>query len=70
MAIDQATLGKRLRDARNNRGISQEEAAEKLGVPRTALVHLEAGNRSISTLELVELAGLYQRPIIGFLSRD
>ena len=29
-------------------------------------MHLEAGNRSISTLELVELAGLYQRPIIDF----
>ena len=29
MTIDQATLGKRLRDARNNRGISQEEACRK-----------------------------------------
>jgi Zn-dependent peptidase ImmA (M78 family)/transcriptional regulator with XRE-family HTH domain len=66
MSIDQATLGKRLRDARVNCGLTQEQAADQLGVPRTAIVHMEAGNRSISTLELVELAKLYQRPIADF----
>jgi Zn-dependent peptidase ImmA (M78 family)/transcriptional regulator with XRE-family HTH domain len=66
MSIDLATLGKRLRDARVNCGLTQEQAADKLGVPRTAIVHMEAGNRSISTLELMELAKFYQRPIADF----
>jgi Zn-dependent peptidase ImmA (M78 family)/transcriptional regulator with XRE-family HTH domain len=70
MAIDLATIGRRLKEARQNCGVSQEAAAEAIGVPRTAIVHLEAGNRSISTIELAELAQLYRRPVAGFLAED
>jgi Zn-dependent peptidase ImmA (M78 family)/transcriptional regulator with XRE-family HTH domain len=68
--INLAILGKRLKEARTNRGITQEAAAEAIGVPRTALVHIEAGNRSVSTLELAELAKLYGRPISVFFAED
>src|ERR1041384_3045672 len=68
MPIDLATLGKRLKKAREDRGVTQEAAADALGVPRTAIVHIEAGNRSISTLELSLLADLYERPIAEFFS--
>src|SRR4051812_29048506 len=68
--IDLATLGKRLKEARTNRGITQEAAAEAIGTPRTAIVHIEAGNRSVSTMELAELAKLYARPISEFFSED
>jgi Zn-dependent peptidase ImmA (M78 family)/transcriptional regulator with XRE-family HTH domain len=64
------TLGRRLREARQNSGISQEAAAETIGVPRTAIAHIEAGNRSISTIELVELANLYKRPVADFFAED
>jgi Zn-dependent peptidase ImmA (M78 family)/transcriptional regulator with XRE-family HTH domain len=70
MAIDLATLGKRLREARINSRLTQEAAAEALGVPRTAIVHMEAGNRSISTIELAELAKLYHRPISDFFAEE
>jgi len=70
MAIDLVSLGARLRNARLNRGITQEAAAEAIGVPRTAVVHIEAGNRSISTLELALLADLYGRPIADFFSES
>jgi Zn-dependent peptidase ImmA (M78 family)/transcriptional regulator with XRE-family HTH domain len=70
MAIDLATIGKRLKEARQNCGVSQEDAAEAIGVPRTAIVHLEAGNRSISTVELLDLARLYKRPVIEFLAEE
>jgi Zn-dependent peptidase ImmA (M78 family) len=33
-------------------------------------VHIEAGNRSVNTLELAELAEMYQRPIVDFLSES
>jgi len=66
MPIDQATLGKRLRDARTNCGLSQEDVAQELGIPRTAVVHIEAGNRTVSTLELAEMARLYRRPVADF----
>jgi Zn-dependent peptidase ImmA (M78 family)/transcriptional regulator with XRE-family HTH domain len=66
--MDLATLGKRLKEARLNCGVSQEAAAEAIGVPRTAIVHIEAGNRSVSTLELAELARLYGRPVAEFFA--
>src|SRR5260370_10699285 len=49
MQIDQATLGKRLREARINCGFSQDAVAQELGIPRTAVVHIEAGNRAVTT---------------------
>lgn len=67
MAIDLATIGRRLKEARQNCGISQEDAADALGIPRTAMVHIESGNRSISTLELASLAELYRCPIADLL---
>src|SRR4051794_2366155 len=68
--VDLATLGMRLKEARQNLGISQETAAQAIGVPRTAIVHIESGNRSISTLELAEMAKLYGRPIASFIAEE
>lgn len=66
MTINQETLAKRLREARENAGVTQEQAAQALRVPRTAIVQLEAGNRAVSSLELMELARLYERRIDSF----
>ena len=60
-------LGRRLRVAREARGLSQQAAANELGLPRTAVTQLEAGNRSVSTLELTKLSELYLRPVADFL---
>ena len=60
-------LGRRLRVAREARGLSQQAVAEELGLPRTAITQMEAGNRSVSTLELASLAELYLRPVSHFL---
>lgn len=68
--ISLGTLGRRLREARTNCGVTQEEAAAKLGVPRTAIVHLEAGNRSISVIELSTLADVYHRSIADFFVEE
>jgi len=68
MSINQAVLAQRLKEARESSRVTQEQAAEILGVQRTAIAHIEAGNRSVSTLELVELAKLYHRDIASFFS--
>jgi Zn-dependent peptidase ImmA (M78 family)/transcriptional regulator with XRE-family HTH domain len=70
MAIDPVTLGTRLRGARTNRGITQEAAADAIGVPRTAIVQMESGNRSVSTMELARLAEFYGRQISDFFSKS
>lgn len=60
-------LTTRLRNAREAQGISQQQAAEAIGLPRTAITQIEAGNRSVSTLELTKLAKLYRHSISYFL---
>jgi Zn-dependent peptidase ImmA (M78 family)/DNA-binding XRE family transcriptional regulator len=69
MSLDLVTLGKRLKEARENCAITQERAAEAIGAPRTAIVHIEAGRRVPSTLELSDLAELYKKPLAHFLSK-
>ena len=70
MALNPKSLGRRLRQARENRRLTQEQAAQSIGLPRTALVHIEAGSRSLSTLELSQLAKLYNRPVADFFANE
>ena len=65
MSIDQATLAARLRQARDDARLTQEEAAEGLKLPRTAIVQMESGNRAVSSLD-VRLAKMYRRDIGDF----
>lgn len=65
---DAATLGRRLKLARERRGLNQQTAAEALDIPRTALTNIEAGTRSVSTTELTKLAQLYGSAPASLLS--
>ncbi len=56
-------LGDRLKEAREYVGFSQEEVANHLGVPRSAISLIETGARKIDALELTKLAKLYQRGV-------
>jgi len=66
MPIDQKILAARLREARLAANLTQEQAADAAGLPRTAIVQIEAGNRAVSTLELAKLAVLFGRSIASF----
>jgi Zn-dependent peptidase ImmA (M78 family)/transcriptional regulator with XRE-family HTH domain len=68
MNIDQITLASRLKEARIAASLTQEQVAQELDLPRTAIVQIEAGNRAVSTLELAKLAQLYGRSIVGFFA--
>jgi Zn-dependent peptidase ImmA (M78 family)/transcriptional regulator with XRE-family HTH domain len=68
MSIDQQTLATRLKEARSTSQLTQEQVAQSLALPRTAIVQIEAGNRSVSTLELAKLSELFGRPIASFFN--
>jgi Zn-dependent peptidase ImmA (M78 family)/DNA-binding XRE family transcriptional regulator len=53
-------LGNNLRAARERRGLSQQEVADVLHLPRTAVTNIESGVREVSTLELTRFANLYR----------
>lgn len=65
--LDSAVLIERLRAARRGAGLTQQQAADRLGVGRTTLVAIEKGERSLRPEELVLLAGIYGRPVSELL---
>ncbi|HEY9476624.1 MAG TPA: helix-turn-helix transcriptional regulator [Mycobacteriales bacterium] len=49
-------IGERVAEARRAAGLSQADLAGRVGMDRTALVRVEAGERKVSALELMRLA--------------
>lgn len=70
MAITQQELGTRIRAAREASHMTQDEVAKHLGVSRPTVVQIEAGNRSVSSLELDRLAYLFGRDIREFVAES
>ncbi len=68
--VDRQQLGARLREAREYVGLSQEEVTKYLDIPRTALSHIESGQRRIDALELKKVAVLYKRPVAYFTGEE
>jgi transcriptional regulator with XRE-family HTH domain len=64
--VDRQRLGARLREAREYLGLSQDEVAKYLSIPRTALSHIESGQRGVDALELKKMAQLYKQPVVYF----
>ena len=63
-------LGDRLRAARVNKGLTQERAGDLANLSRSAILQIEAGGRTVSSLELTRLARAYGRQSEEFLSDD
>jgi len=59
LTLDEATVGERLRIARESARITQADSAKSIGVARTTIVAIEKGKRRIRTNELQKLASLY-----------
>ncbi len=68
--MNAADLGARLRAARKSRHLNQQDVAEALDISRSAVSQLEAGNRSVSTLELKQLAETYCLPVSDLLNEE
>ncbi|WP_144157140.1 helix-turn-helix domain-containing protein [Paraburkholderia sp. BCC1885] len=60
---DRMQLGRRLREAREYVGLSQEEVAFALSVSRPAVGHIESGTRKVEAFELNKLSELYGRTV-------
>jgi len=67
MPISREELARRLRQARKACYLKQEDVARHLGVSRSTIAQIEAGRRSVSSLELDMLADIYGRDIREFL---
>src|SRR5690348_8719162 len=63
-------LARRLREAREYLGLSQEYVAQQTGISRPAISEIEAGRRNVSSLELKRLSKLYGRPVEFLLGEE
>jgi transcriptional regulator with XRE-family HTH domain len=59
-------LVQKLKEAREAVGLSQDEVAKELELPRPAISQIENGNRRVEALELARLAKLYRQPLSFF----
>ncbi len=60
-------IGQRLAEARKTRAMTQEVAAEHLGVSRPTLIAIEKGERAPKAVEIVKLAALYGQRVSHFV---
>ncbi len=60
-------VGQRLAEARKSRGMTQEVAAEHLGLSRPTFIAIEKGERAAKPAEIVKLAALYGQPVHHFV---
>lgn len=63
-------LARRLREAREAAGLRQEDVARHLGLSRPSVAQIELGNRTVTGLELAQLARLYGRDVRDFLAEE
>jgi|SRR5437899_1126970 len=56
-------LPQRLREARLQSGLTQEQVADYLGVRRPAIAEIEAGRRAVKSDELIRLSELYGKTL-------
>ncbi len=65
--IDPIALGQQLRSARLIAGLTQAQAAEKMGMSRTTLVSIEKGSRPVTSGELPRFAKIYNGQVSNWL---
>ncbi|RSN52636.1 XRE family transcriptional regulator [Amycolatopsis sp. WAC 04182] len=67
---EQEIVGRQLRIGRETLGLTQDDVAGVLGIPRTSVVAMEGGRRNVTALELRRLARLYRRSVQWLLGEE
>jgi transcriptional regulator with XRE-family HTH domain len=67
---ERVSVGQRLRAGRETLGLTQDDVAGALGIPRTSVIAMEAGKRNVTALELRRLARLYRRSVEWLLGEE
>lgn len=69
MPSDREKIAAKLKEAREYLGLSQQEVAEAMKLPRSAISLVETAQRGVESVELKAFAKLYQRPV-GFFTGE
>lgn len=66
MIMNKKELSRKLRIARIESGLKQEEIANHMGLPISAISMIEKGTRKVDVIELSKFAKFYAKPIEWF----
>ena len=61
---------KKLKEARIESGLTQEQVAKKLGKPQSYVSKSESGERRLDVTELKKFAELYKKPVSYFIGEN
>lgn len=68
--MNRKELSKKLKKARIESGLKQEEIAELMNLPISGISVIEKGTRKVDVLELIKFAEFYSKPIEWFFRDD
>ena len=63
-------IAERLKNARSLSGLSQENAAKLIGLPRPAISEIESGKRKVSAEEIIQFSNLYKVDVSWLLLKE
>lgn len=63
-------IGSRVRQAREDKGLSQDEVSEALGIGRAGISNIEYGRAQLSVGDLIDLSAILEKPIAWLLKGD
>lgn len=63
-------IGERIRTARKDLGLTQNDLAEKADLKRASITHIENGNQKTSVYTLYKISKVLNRPLISLLPED
>ena len=64
---DYKDIIERLKTARIDAGLAQQEVAEKLGKPQSYISKIESGERRLDVAEIKKFANIYKKDISFFI---
>lgn len=70
MTISKQELAGRIKKLREDLGLSQTELADKLNIPRPSVSQIESAQRDISSMELAQLAKIFEMSVDDLLGMD
>src|SRR5262245_26441909 len=63
-------IGKRLKEARQEAQLTQEEAGNALGIGRAGYANIETGRSLLTIDHLIKLPNIFHKPVAFFLGLD
>ena len=70
MSKKRIALGSRIKEAREYVGLTQQQVADALSLPRSGISDIETGRRKVTAEELKGLADLLKHPVNHFIGES